>query len=312
MSEKTKDKCKTNPSQLLTFPRDSYLDRTSRPIYALIYLLGFIVLYEIGTIVISPETLTQSLSLPQIRVVSFIWVQSLIAYLGFSLRMTWIATPLVVVIILIALQITSHARWNVRIRDFLPMTVECILLAIPLIVLSLLLSRSLAPEPDIAYYQPANAVCSPAAILLSSPATDTEHDTETAPGYIQHTSPLLVSIVTAIGAGIYEELIFRLILISLLMLFFQNFLGASRKTSILLSIVISSILFSAHHHIIFVNGKFGIGEIFSAASFIFRTLAGVYFTVVFAVRGFGIAAGTHVFYDIIAAVLNIVLTACQE
>jgi hypothetical protein len=33
-------------------------------------------------------------------------------------------------------------------------------------------------------------------------------------------------------------------------------------------------------------------------------LAGIYFAVLFAVRGFGIAAGTHAFYNIIAAVLN--------
>jgi len=38
-------------------------------------------------------------------------------------------------------------------------------------------------------------------------------------------------------------------------------------------------------------------------------LAGVYFAVIFAVRGFGIVAGTHAFYDILAAILNAIFFA---
>jgi hypothetical protein len=53
-----------------------------------------------------------------------------------------------------------------------------------------------------------------------------------------------------------------------------------------------------------VNGRFGAGEVFSVARFTFRLLAGVYFAVLFAVRGFGTTAGTHVFYNIIVAFLN--------
>jgi hypothetical protein len=36
----------------------------------------------------------------------------------------------------------------------------------------------------------------------------------------------------------------------------------------------------------------------------FRAVAGVYFAVLFAIRGFGITAGTHAFYDIIATIIN--------
>ena len=45
-----KDKEKYGTSQLFNFNRDSYLERTSRPIYAVIFLLPFIVFYELGTI----------------------------------------------------------------------------------------------------------------------------------------------------------------------------------------------------------------------------------------------------------------------
>jgi len=269
------DKDKESTSQLCRFGRDSYLDRTSRPIYALGYLALFIFLYEIGTILISPAQLSESLAQPQIRVVAFVWVQNLLELLGFSERLTWLATPLVVVIILVALQITSRTRWAVSAKDFLPMTIECVLLAVPLIVLSLLVNH-------------------PAAAAALQSAGD---NTAGAPR-------LLVDIVTGTGAGIYEELVFRLILICLLMLLFQDLLGMTRMRSVIFSVLISAALFSAHHHIFFVNGRFGVGEVFTPGRFIFRTLAGVYFAVLFAIRGFGITAGTHAFYNIIAAVLN--------
>jgi hypothetical protein len=43
---------------------------------------------------------------------------------------------------------------------------------------------------------------------------------------------------------------------------------------------------------------------FNPTEFGFRTIAGVYFAILFAIRGFGITAGTHAFYDIIATLVN--------
>jgi hypothetical protein len=272
-------KSKTNPGQLIEFAPDSYLDRTSRPIYALAYLLGFLILYEIGTIAISPEVLTQSLASQQIRVVSFLWLQQFVTeILQFSPRMAWLVTPLVVVVILLAMQITSRKSWKVRFGDFIPMTVECVLLAMPLIALSLFLNRVPAAN---------SAIVTPCMTMVPSSPPQ-----------------LLVDIVTGIGAGIYEELIFRLILISLLMLVFQDFLKCTTKNAIIFSVLISAGLFSIHHHIFPLNGTFETGEVFTAARFVFRTAAGIYFAGIFALRGFGIAAGAHAIYDIFAAILN--------
>ena len=267
----------TSPSQLVEFATDSYLDRTSRPIYALAFLSIFLILYELGTILISPEILSESLSAMQIRVVSFIWVQNLVKMLGFSNRAAWLATPLIVVIILFALQLTSRKPWKVRPGDLAVMAFECILMAMPLIALSMVLNRHLTPNAVV-------TSCS-SVVAESSPQ-------------------LLVDIVTGIGAGIYEELVFRLILICLLMLFFQDFLKLPRKNAIIVSVLISAALFSMHHHIYYLGGSFETAEAFTLAKFVFRTLAGIYFAVIFALRGFGIVAGAHAFYDIIAAVLN--------
>lgn len=268
--------------QLVTFIPDTYWDRTSRPIYALVYLLGFIILYEIGTLMMHPEALTQSLAQPQTRVVSFIWVQNLLEYLGFTARMTWVAAPLVLMLILLALQFTSKSRWKVYVADFLPMTVECILLSVPLIVLSLLLNRS---APAV----PANAAR--LAFLQG----------------LERSQELWMQIITGIGAGIYEELVFRLILIGLLMILFQDVFGLEKTASITASVLISAVLFSIHHHIFFINGQFGAGEEFQLSKFIFRMLAGIYFAVLYAFRGFGITAGTHACYDILAALLNLLV-----
>jgi CAAX prenyl protease-like protein len=301
MDRKFNDNHKTSISQLVGFVKDSYLDRTSRPIYALWYLLFFIVIYEVGTIAFNPEILSRSLTDARV-VVSFVWGQNILKFLGFSERMTWIATPLTIVVILLALQMTSGTSWRVRIRDFGPMSLECILLAIPLIVLSLAVNRSVNYDQQEAFASYRGVERTEAVYLVINNASEGQVDFAEATE--QRANPLGVDIVTGIGAGIYEEFVFRLILICLLMLVFQDMLGMSWQWAVFISVMIAAILFSVHHHIFFVNGHFQVGEPFVFSKFIFRTLAGVYFAIVFAVRGFGITAGSHAFYNIIAAVLN--------
>ncbi len=256
--------------QLVSYIPNSYAERTSRPICALLFLSGLMGAFVIGTIFVQP----------QIRVVAFIWVQNIMEFLGFSPRLALIGTPLVVVVILLALQVTSKTPWRVKFEDMFLMAGECLLLTVPLIVLSLLLNR----EP---------AVSNTAAL---------------ATGQVAEASNLLwIDVVTGIGAGIYEELVFRLILICLLMLLFQDLFKMEKKPAVILSVVISAVLFSVHHHIFFANGQFHQGDIFTVGKFIFRTIAGGYFAVLYAVRGFGITAGTHAFYNILAAMLRMLL-----
>ncbi len=286
-----KDRYKYDTSQLFNFARDSYLERTSRPIYAIVFLLPFVVFYELGTIFINTDVLNQT----QVRVVAFVWLQNL---LGTTSKLAWITPPLAVVAVLLALQIVSRKRWYFKLDDIWPMAVECILLAIPLIVLSLFLSSPAQPQSDIAQFGKANSE----AILSCFSNTIDCLLLAVAEGV--KSGSLLADIVTGIGAGIYEELIFRLILIGVLMLLFQDFLRVNHKSSIILSVLVSAALFSAHHHIVFVNGQLSSSAPFNWTEFIFRTIAGIYFAVLFAIRGFGITAGTHAFYDILATVIN--------
>lgn len=100
------------------------------------------------------------------------------------------------------------------------------------------------------------------------------------------------TLVMFLGAGIYEELLFRLIFLTAAVWIFRC-IGAKRTLSVVSAVVLTSLLFSAAHYI----GPQG--EPPQLFSFTFRFIAGVFFCVLFVYRGFGIAAGTHAAYDIV-------------
>jgi len=292
---------KHHSSQLFNFSRDSYLERTSRPFYAIVFLLPFIIFYEVGTALINTAELNQY----QVRVVAFVWLQEWLGYLGYDGKLAWMAPPLVVILILLGLQLASGKQWFFNFSDIGPMVIECTLLAIPLIVLSLFLNSPGAYLRDM--NQGDTDMAMSRVDIGSSHAHSMASDSRLVT--LQTTdkklsNSLLTHVVTGIGAGIYEELVFRLLLICVLMMFFQDLLGVGRTPSVILSVLISAALFSAHHHFVFINGMLAKSGQFCWTAFGFRTMAGIYFAVLFAVRGFGIAAGTHAFYDIIATILN--------
>jgi len=292
-------------SQLLNFAKDSYLERTGRPFYGLVFLLPFIVFYEVGTILINTDILRHA----QIRVVAFVWLQNFIEYVGFGSKLAWAAPPFVVVVILLSLQVASRKRWYCVPADLGWMAAESIILAVPLIVLGLFLITSSRPAEQ---QDRAGAAVIRSAVYCQSQMSvwaaeqgDFQVSEDEQINSVVH-SNLLAGIVTGIGAGIYEELVFRLILICVLMIFFYDLLKLSHNKSIVLSVMIAAALFSAHHHMAFFSGQQA--DVFDLTEFIFRTIAGVYFAVVFAIRGFGITAGTHAFYNIIAVFIQAYLS----
>jgi len=99
-------------------------------------------------------------------------------------------------------------------------------------------------------------------------------------------------VVLALGAGIYEELVFRLIAFTLLNILFIDMLRIDKKWAYLLIVVGSSVLFAFYHYWSPQSAPFRWSDC------IFRTICGVYFGVLFLTRGFGITAGSHAIYDI--------------
>lgn len=103
-------------------------------------------------------------------------------------------------------------------------------------------------------------------------------------------------IVLSVGAGIYEELVFRLAAFTVLSILLVDLLRIHRAGSIPLMVVLSALLFAKYHY---QEG----GEPFLWQTFAFRTGAGIYFGALFFRRGFGVTCGTHSAYDIIAVLL---------
>ncbi len=96
-----------------------------------------------------------------------------------------------------------------------------------------------------------------------------------------------------LGAGVYEELLFRLILFSALAWAIRR-AGVPGRWGAIAAAATVSLLFAAAHHV----GP--AGEAFAWPPFLFRFVAGLYFSAAFVYRGFGIAAGSHAAYDILA------------
>jgi hypothetical protein len=97
-------------------------------------------------------------------------------------------------------------------------------------------------------------------------------------------------IVISAGAGLHEELIFRLIGVGGLSWLLAGVMGD--KQAWVCAVLTSSLVFSLAHHI----GPHG--EPFVFAAFVYRSLAGVFFALIYQVRGLAVAVWTHALYDV--------------
>ena len=97
----------------------------------------------------------------------------------------------------------------------------------------------------------------------------------------------------AIGAGIFEEFIFRLLIIGTVMSIGWKILDTKKMNLFIPTLIASSFIFSGFHYV----GVFG--DSFDWRSFFLRFSAGGYLGLIFYFRGFAICAITHIFYDFI-------------
>jgi hypothetical protein len=108
--------------------------------------------------------------------------------------------------------------------------------------------------------------------------------------------PAVDRVIGFLGAGLYEETLFRLLFLSLAGAIFR-LAGVGRSLAVGLGILLSSLAFAAVHHL----GPSG--EAYQGFVFLFRTLAGLFFAILYQARGFGVAVGTHACYDILVGVV---------
>ena len=108
------------------------------------------------------------------------------------------------------------------------------------------------------------------------------------------TGSLLIQRVTlAVGAGIYEEFFFRVLLIAGISMILGFIFQWPDKTRNWAAMVIAAGIFSSFHFI----GEYG--DFFSFNIFMIRFLAGIALGTLYFLRGFGITAWSHAIYDLI-------------
>jgi hypothetical protein len=112
-----------------------------------------------------------------------------------------------------------------------------------------------------------------------------------------HEVGLFGRIILSFGAGVHEELVFRLLMIPGLIALGEKLLAFRRWLAIGFAFVVSALLFSAAHHVVG-------GEPWRVGVFVYRVLCGLVFASLFQWRGFAVAVYTHALYDIFVLTLH--------
>jgi hypothetical protein len=104
-------------------------------------------------------------------------------------------------------------------------------------------------------------------------------------------------LMLALGAGLYEELLFRVLLVGGMAAGLRWLLGGHPVASGVAAALIGALMFSAFHYV----GEYG--DTFTIASFTYRAIAGLAFSGLYLTRGFGITSWTHALYDVYVMVI---------
>jgi hypothetical protein len=238
-------------------PASGYLRATRHPWACLVFVLPLLIGYEVGVL---------SLGLEEPNVLrngADAWLRWILGSLGFH-HLIW--TPSLLLAVLL---IWHFCTWEKRPGDsvglWIGMAVESVIFALMLWSCCHFLSPALRQL----------------GVQVAGPA---------------HPEPAMQQLLCFVGAGIYEETLFRLLLFSCLR-WLLKFIDIPWPGATILAALVSAVMFSAAHNI----GPYG--EEFHSFVFTFRAAAGLYFVLLFRLRGFGIAVGAHAVYDVMAGLL---------
>jgi len=244
----------------------TYWERTQWPLQSLYFLVPLLIAYEIGTVVYAP---TGSEQLPDIL------AEGLLGRFFEWFGVTGVYLPaLLVVGILLAWHMAAKQPWRPEPRLWGGMLIESVVLMIPLLVLGIVINREHPPAAM-------------GTLLAAGPVAEFS---------------LPAKMVLSIGAGIYEELLFRLIAIALLHMVLVDVLALPDHLGAAGAVVLSALAFALYHGFETYNPLGWDNREWSR--FIFYSLAGLYFAGVYVTRGFGVVAGVHALYDIVVLSLR--------
>ncbi len=245
-----------------------YWRQAREPLACLIFLLPLLLIYEFGVLWFGAGR-------DGVRNGADFWMRSWLQNAGVD---SVIVLPLLVVGVLLAWHRAGHYPWRITRETLVGMFAESLLLAVCLLFV--------AQMQDMAFQ-----CWFPSALSIRDEGAGHRPLLAVAASM----GPRMIAFV---GAGVYEEVMFRLTMLPACLSFFKTMRMPPRWAAGL-AVFLTSLFFSVAHYI----GP--AGEPFSLFSFTFRVTAGCFFASVFMLRGFGITVGCHALYDILVGLLTI-------
>lgn len=252
------------PIRLNPTARQHYLNISRRPLQILAFLLPLIILYEIGLVMLLRSEHGVLTNKAHQTLLQFFNAFGVAPSSGFYLG------GIVIVVVLAIWHVLNRDPWTVDYAAVGIMAVESFALTVPLLVLGQILTQSSAP-----------------AFNLEMLAQQSGGGGGVSLAGLSLVSKLAISV----GAGLYEELMFRMLLIAVLHTLLVDVGRASHNVGATIAVIVSAATFTWYHQL----------HAWSDVSFYF--LAGLYFGAIYVVRGFGIVVGVHAMYDIITVSL---------
>ncbi len=240
-----------------------------RPLHVLVFLAPLIVLYELGLVLfLSSDG----------GFVETIEAHRTLGRFFDTLGVTSMYLPgVALAAVLFVWHIANGDRWQVRSGVIGGMFVESCLWVAPLLVFGLLLN---APDAGAAGVTDTGWASARALASAGALAGNTWQQ----------------NLTLSIGAGLYEELLFRLILITVLHIALADVMGMKSDMASVLAVAGSAVAFALYHDTTLLDFT-------RPAQLAFYVGAGVYFGALFLTRGFGVVVGTHAMYDVLALVV---------
>lgn len=240
-------------------PAGGYLERTHRPLNCLVFILPLLVAYEVASLVYPDRLLA-----PQ-------HLEAIFGLFGATGRFL---PALLIVLVLLIWHVAAKETWHVDGDAVGGMAAESLLWWLPLLAMNLLTVRLMGPA-------------APAETMASALTAGGDADVA-----------LAAMILRGIGSGIYEEFVFRLGAISLILFVTVDLFRGPKKYMAPAAVVVASVAFGLYHY------WGGQASNFDWYMFMFRIVAAAYLSVVYIARGFGVAVGAHACFNVALVLLT--------
>ncbi len=244
-----------------------------RPLHMLVFLTPLVMAYELGSIFFLTD--------PAAGVQRSVEAYKLFGQFFHLFGLAGVFLPgVALAAVLVIWHLMVRDRWSVHWKTIGGMLLESLLWTLPLLVLAAATNHSRG------MFQ-AGAMVTEMPVLAGAGGGS-------GGGNGIHALPLMARLTIGVGAGIYEEMLFRLVGLALLHFILVDLIGTTERVGTSIAVVLGALAFALYHR----------PELPAEWSkFLFFALSGVFLGTVYMMRGFGIAVGTHALYDVLVLVI---------